>query len=123
MPARRGTRWYEDSRRVADPPLSEVSLLRVWPEIAGSLAPDERGVAERALLAPLVRARDEDLAAALAGEPGDAFNFVLVEGTVLKETTVASSSALAARRGPGLLRRRTARASAREARPRPRPGT
>ena len=91
-PPRRGT--DEDSRRLADPPLSEVSLLRVWPEIAGSLAPEERGVAERALVAPLVRARDEDLAAALAVEPGDAFDFLLVEGTVLKETRLASSSAL-----------------------------
>ena len=31
---------------------------------------------------------------ALAVEPGDALDFVLVEGTVLKETTLASSSAL-----------------------------
>lgn len=93
-PARHGIRGDEDSRRVADAPLSEVSLLQVWPDIAGSLAPEERGVAERALLAPLVRARNRDLAAALALEPGDAFNFVLVEGTVLKETTLASSSAL-----------------------------
>lgn len=77
-----------------DEPLSGVSLLRVWPEIAGRLAPEERGVAEHALVAPLVRARDEDLAAALAAQPGDAFNFVVVEGMVLKETTLASSSAL-----------------------------
>ena len=93
-PPSQGIRWYEDGRRVADVPLSGVSLLRVWPDIAGRLAPEERGVAERALVAPLVRARDEDLAAALAVEPGDAFAFVLVEGTVLKETTLASSSAL-----------------------------
>jgi CRP/FNR family cyclic AMP-dependent transcriptional regulator len=93
-PARQGIPGDEDSGRVADEPLSEVSLLRVWPDIAGSLTPVERGVAERALLAPLVSARDEDLAAALAAEPGDAFNFVLVSGTVLKETTLASSSAL-----------------------------
>ena len=66
----------------------------MWPDIAGRLAPEERGVAERALVAPLVRARDEGLAAALAVEPGDAFDFVLVEGTVLKETTLAGSSAL-----------------------------
>jgi hypothetical protein len=46
------------------------------------------------VVVPLVRARDEDLVAALAVQPGDAFGFVLVEGTVLKETTLASSSAL-----------------------------
>ncbi len=69
-----------------------MSLLRVWPDIGGTLAPEERDIAERALVAPLVRARDQDLAAPLAVEPGDAF--VLVEGTVLKETTLATSSAL-----------------------------
>ena len=84
----------EDNRLVADAPASGVSLFHVWPDIAGRLSPEERGVAERALAAPLVRARDEDLSAALAVEPGDAFNFVLVEGTVLKETTLAGSSAL-----------------------------
>ena len=64
----------------------------MWPDIGGRLAPEERDIAERALVAPLVRARDQDLAAPLAIEPGDAF--VLVEGTVLKETTLATSSAL-----------------------------
>ena len=45
-------------------------------------------------MAPLVRACDEDLAEALAAQPGDTFDFVLVEGTVLKETALASSAAL-----------------------------
>lgn len=85
---------HEDNRQVADTPLSGVSLLHVWPDIADKLAPEERGVAKRSLLAPLLRARDEDLAAALAVEPGDAFDFVLVDGIVLKETTLASTSAL-----------------------------
>jgi CRP/FNR family transcriptional regulator, cyclic AMP receptor protein len=83
----------EDNREVADAPLSAVSVLHVWPDIAERLAPEERGVAERALLAPLLRARDEDLAAALAVAP-DAFDFVVVDGTVLKETTFATTSAL-----------------------------
>ena len=88
-----GEATYGGSRRDADAPLSRVSLLGVWPEIAGRLAPEERGVAERALVAPLIRARDEDLAAAF-GVERHAFDFVLVEGIVLKETTLASSSAL-----------------------------
>ena len=67
--------------------------MHVWPDIAGRLSPEELGVAERALVAPLVTACDEDLAAALAVER-DAFDFVLVAGTVLKETTLAGSSAL-----------------------------
>ena len=85
---------HEDNRQVVDSPPSGVSLLHVWPDLAERLAPEERGVAKRALLAPLLRARDEDLAAALAVAPGDAFDFVLVDGTVLKETTLATTSAL-----------------------------
>jgi hypothetical protein len=61
-PSREGMHRREDNRQVADPPLSDVSLLHVWPEIAEGLAPEECGVAKRALLAPLLRARDEDLA-------------------------------------------------------------
>lgn len=86
-------RWDEDSSHGADARRREVSLLGVWPDIAGRLAPEQRDVAERALVVPLVRTRDEDLAATLADEP-DAFDFVLVEGVVLKQTTLASSSAL-----------------------------
>jgi CRP-like cAMP-binding protein len=91
--SRQGIRWDEDNRLVADAPASGVSLFHVWPDIAGRLSPEERGIAERALAAPLVSAHDEDLAAALAVER-DAFDFVLVDGTVLKETTLAGSSAL-----------------------------
>ena len=86
-------RWYEGSG-VGETPPSEVSLLRVWPDIADRLDPQERDVAERAFVVPLLRARDEDLAAALEFEGGDAFDLVLVEGTVLKETTLATLSAL-----------------------------
>jgi CRP/FNR family transcriptional regulator, cyclic AMP receptor protein len=87
-----GVSWYEDGG-VADGPLSAVSLLRVWPDIAGRIDPEQRSIAERWLVAPLVRACDEDLAGALAVER-DAFDFVVVRGTVLKETTLAGSSAL-----------------------------
>ena len=93
-PPRQETPGSEDSRRSADAPVSRVSLLRVWPDIAAQLAPEERGAVERALVAPLVTASDEDLADALAVESGDAFDFVLIEGTVLKETALAASSAL-----------------------------
>jgi CRP/FNR family cyclic AMP-dependent transcriptional regulator len=92
--SRGGTRRHEDSRRVAGTLPSGVSLLRVWPDIAERLEPEERGAVERALVVPLLRARDEDLAAALTLEAGDAFAFVVVDGTVLKETTLATVSAL-----------------------------
>lgn len=77
--------------RVADTSRG-VSLLRVWPDLADRLGAEERAAAERTLAVPVLRARDEDLTAALAAV--DAFNFVLVEGTVLKETTLAAGSAL-----------------------------
>jgi CRP/FNR family transcriptional regulator, cyclic AMP receptor protein len=89
-----GTPGYEDSGRVADAPVSKVSLLHVWPDIAAQIAPEERSAVERALVAPLVTARDEDLTGALAIESREAFDFVVIEGTVLKETTLAASSAL-----------------------------
>jgi hypothetical protein len=91
-PSYAGMGWHEDSARVGDTPPSHVSLLRVWPDIAERLDPEERDAAERALVVPLLRARDEDLTAAL--EAVDAFDFVPVEGTVLKETTRATHSAL-----------------------------
>jgi CRP/FNR family cyclic AMP-dependent transcriptional regulator len=82
----------KDSDRVADPPPSHVSLLRVWPDIAERLDPEDRDAAEQALVVPLLSARDDDLTATL--EAVDAFDFVLFEGTVLKETTLAAHSAL-----------------------------
>jgi hypothetical protein len=85
---------HEDDREVADTLLSGVGLLPVWPDVAERFALEERGVAKGALLAPLLRARDEDLTTARAVETGYAFDFVLVDGTVLKETTLATTTAL-----------------------------
>jgi CRP/FNR family transcriptional regulator, cyclic AMP receptor protein len=83
---------HEDSVRAVNMSRRGVNLLRVWPDIAEGLDPQERGAVEQALVVPLLRARDEDLAAAL--EASDAFDFVLVDGTVLKETILTTVSAL-----------------------------
>jgi CRP-like cAMP-binding protein len=69
-----------------------VSVLRVWPHIVERIDPAERTAAERALVVPLLKARDGDLSAALAA--CDAFGFVLVDGIVLIETTRATVRAL-----------------------------
>jgi CRP/FNR family transcriptional regulator, cyclic AMP receptor protein len=69
-----------------------VSLFAVWPDLVERIDPAERVAAERALVLPLLRARDEDLSAALA--TSDALDFVLVDGIVLKETTRATVSAV-----------------------------
>jgi CRP-like cAMP-binding protein len=93
--------WPEDSRKFAGARREAISLTRVWPEIADALAPDDRDLAERALVAPLVKARGEDLGPALASEPTASW-FAIVDGTVLKETTLATRSALELL-GPGDL--------------------
>jgi CRP/FNR family transcriptional regulator, cyclic AMP receptor protein len=71
-----------------------VSLAALLPDVMSRIPEDDRVPAERALVAPLLSACDEDLAAVLAGAPGDAFGFLLVDGIVLKETTLATRSAL-----------------------------
>ena len=77
-----------------------VSLIRVWPDIAAGLPPGERRVAEQALVAPLLRARDEDLAGVFATQAEGVSDFAVVEGVVLKETILATRSALEVL-GPG----------------------
>jgi CRP-like cAMP-binding protein len=71
-----------------------VSLAALLPDVIASVPEDDRVLAERALLAPRLAARDEDLAGVLGAAPSDAFAFLLVEGVVLKETTLATRSAL-----------------------------
>lgn len=84
--------WHQDDVRRADTPLRGIGLLRVWPDLAERVDPEDRGAVERALVVPGLRATAGDLSAALHG--ADAFDFVLVEGMVLKETTLASVSPL-----------------------------
>lgn len=71
-----------------------VSLAALLPDVMSSIPEDDRALAERALLAPRLSARDKDLVDVLAAAPRDAFGFFLVEGVVLKETTLATRSAL-----------------------------
>lgn len=85
---------HENSRHFAGERQDLVSLLRVWPDMAETLADDERRIAERVLIVPRWTAHDEDFAAAFAAETSAVFWLVVVEGTVLKETTLAKRSAL-----------------------------
>jgi CRP/FNR family cyclic AMP-dependent transcriptional regulator len=79
-----------------------VSLATVWPEILARVPVEDRQLAERALLLPLISARDEDLADAITTQIPEALDFVIVDGVVLKETTLADRSALELL-GPGDL--------------------
>jgi CRP/FNR family transcriptional regulator, cyclic AMP receptor protein len=71
-----------------------VSLPAIWPEILARVPSEDRELALRALVLPLVSARDEDLADILSTQMPDAFDFLIVDGVVLKETTLARRSAL-----------------------------
>ena len=92
----------EDSRHFVGERRDSISLLRVWPDIADTFAVDERGIVERALVVPCLTADDrEDVAPAFAVE-SDVMWLAVVEGTVVKETTLATRSALEVL-GPGDL--------------------
>ena len=84
----------DDERARSNPGCSTISLARVLPEILASVPADDRHVAERALTVPLVTADDVDVADAIGAQIPAAFGFVIVEGIVLKETTLAHRSAL-----------------------------
>lgn len=73
---------------------SVVSLAAVMPDVMSRIPEDDRRLAERALLAPRLSARGKDLINVLAAAPRDAFGFLVVDGVVLKETTLATRSAL-----------------------------
>jgi CRP-like cAMP-binding protein len=70
-----------------------VNLAAALPDILASVPAEDRRLAERTLVMPLISARDEDLAEVIGTMPG-AFDFLIVEGVVLKETTLARRSAL-----------------------------
>jgi CRP/FNR family cyclic AMP-dependent transcriptional regulator len=82
------------SGRAAPAPGGLIALSRVLPDIASAVPPADRTLVDRVLVAPLLSARDEDLAAVLSNASHGVFDFVIVEGVVLKDTTFASRSAL-----------------------------
>lgn len=71
-----------------------VALSRALPEISSAVPAEDRPVAEHVLVAPLLCARDEDLGDVLSRAPPGVFDFVVVDGVVLKETALANRSAL-----------------------------
>lgn len=79
-----------------------IGLSAVWPELLATVPPKDRPLAERALVMPLVSARDGDLAGVMSTQAPGAFDFLVVHGVVLKETTLARRSALELL-GPGDL--------------------
>ena len=70
-----------------------VSLAGLLPEVLATISEDDRALAGRSLSVPRVSARDEPLAG-LVSQTATAIGFLLVDGVVLKETTLATRSAL-----------------------------
>ena len=72
-----------------------IALTRVWPEIDGVIPAEDRELAARVLVAPLISSEDDGgLSELIAATAPTAFDFVVAEGVVLKETVFAGRSAL-----------------------------
>jgi CRP/FNR family transcriptional regulator, cyclic AMP receptor protein len=72
------------------------------PDILAGVPAEDHPLAERTLIVPLVSARNEDLGDVISAQIPGAFDFLIVEGVVLKETTLVRQSALELL-GPGDL--------------------
>ena len=97
-----GERQPDDRRGRRMPPAAAVSLVSVLPEIVATVPARDRQPAERALMLPLVSARDADLTDVIGTQTPAAFDFLIVDGIVLKQTTLIDRSALELL-GPGDL--------------------
>lgn len=71
-----------------------IRLVDLVPEFAAEIPEADRAMAGRVLVAPLLGGRDEDLARVFATPGLDPFDFIVVDGVVLKETTLNARSAL-----------------------------
>ena len=95
-------RQRDDKLGRSAPSIKRASLVAALPEVLASVPAEDHPLAERTLIVPLVSARDEDLADVISTQIPGAFDFLIVEGVVLKETTLARQSALELL-GPGDL--------------------
>jgi CRP-like cAMP-binding protein len=84
---------YPEQPRSGSSPAT-VSLVTALPEILVGVPAQDRQLAERILVVPQVSARDEDLAEAIATQVPEAFDLLVVDGLVLKETTLRGRTAL-----------------------------
>jgi CRP/FNR family cyclic AMP-dependent transcriptional regulator len=71
-----------------------VPLCTALPELAAWLSANERDVADRVWLGPVLAVRDEDLAHVLGSGSPTAFDFLILDGVVLKQTTLRARRAL-----------------------------
>lgn len=88
-----GNRQRDDKLGQPRRSVATANLVAALPEILASIPVGDRPLAERALIVPLVSARNEDLARVISTQTPGAFDFVIVDGIVLKETILARRSA------------------------------
>lgn len=75
-------------------PTALVGLLDVLSEVAITIPLEDRELAARALMVPKLVARDADLATTLSDTGASGFDFLVIEGVVLKETRLSNRAAL-----------------------------
>lgn len=91
-----------DERGRRTRPGATIGLAAALPEILATVPAEDRDLAERTLIVPLITARDDDLADVIRTQVPGAFDFLIIDGVVLKETTLAGRSAIELL-GPGDL--------------------
>lgn len=79
-----------------------MDLIAAWPELTAVIPPDEMQLARHVLVAHVVAVHDRDPFEVLGRRARGAFGYLLVDGVVLKTTTLAGRSALELL-GPGDL--------------------
>lgn len=89
-----GERQPDIERGTAPYSAPAVSLAKVLPDILAGVPAEDRDVAGRTLSVPLVSACDEDLADVIGTQIPDAFDFVIVDGVVIKQTVLQHRAAL-----------------------------
>ena len=95
-PVDSGDRQREAERGTTPSRSAAVSLATVLPDLLDSVPAGERGLAAQALSVPLLSASDQDLAELLSTQIPDAFDFLIVEGVVIKQTVLHRRAALEA---------------------------
>jgi CRP/FNR family cyclic AMP-dependent transcriptional regulator len=70
-----------------------ITLGEILPDALARIPTEDLELAQRLLLMPVHRARDEDLIGIFRSSSEHAFDFVVTEGVVLKETTLCGRAA------------------------------
>jgi CRP/FNR family transcriptional regulator, cyclic AMP receptor protein len=89
-----GNRQRDDKLGRSAPSVTTANLVAALPEVLAGVPAEDRLLAERTLIVPLVSARNVDLADVISTQIPGAFHFLILDGVVLKETTLARRSAL-----------------------------